>query len=52
MPNPLAVVLDAGVQPARWPAPQPNFSGYYMEEILRHAGLFFDVLRKGECRNA
>ena len=47
MPHAIALVLDSGAQPARWPD-GPNFAGYYVEEILRHAGLFYDVVRKSD----
>lgn len=45
MSHAIAVVLDSGDQPARWPN-GPNFAGCYVEEILRHAGIFYDVVRR------
>lgn len=48
MSNAIVIIEDSGAQPARWPAGRRNFAGFYIEEMLGHAGLFFDVLEKAE----
>lgn len=48
MSNAIALVVDSGAQPVRWPRVSPNFAGLYATEILGHAGLFFDTVDRAQ----